>query len=44
MSFEADEPIAIAIVAPFLLNVDLSVSDVFGRPIPEVTEADLILT
>lgn len=44
LSFEADEPFAIAIVAPFLVSVDLSISDAFGRPIPEVTDADLIIT
>ena len=44
LSFEAEEPLAISIMAPLLVSVDLSVSDPFGRPIPEVSGVDFILT
>ena len=42
LSFGADAPLNLKIIAPFTLTIDLTGSDMFGRTVPDVTGADLI--
>lgn len=44
LSFTASVPVSFDIIAPFLVSMDLTGRDLFGRTVPEVTGADLIET